>query len=227
VALLPPPAMAPMAAALQVEEPPSRCNEQPPQDFLIRGNYRWRADATPEDRVRQRAMHRAAVEYRTRRYGWVEGAGDRSWNARDPKAYARDGKLFGVGVQMNERVLVALGCVEETIRQRCADTPYQPEVLDGLRSRNTFHDDEVSNHLYGIAIDIDPNKNPCCGCVPPLSEWPRCKVPVSSPFERTGIPRCWVESFERFGFYWLGHDVLEDTMHFEFLGDPDRILRED
>jgi hypothetical protein len=33
-----------------------------------------------------------------------------------------------------------------------------------------------------------------------------------------------VQAFERFGFYWLGHDALQDTMHFEFLGDPDRIL---
>lgn len=39
------------------------------------------------------------------------------------------------------------------------------------------------------------------------------------------MPRCWVSAFERFGFYWLGRDALEDTMHFEFLGDPDRILR--
>jgi hypothetical protein len=34
-----------------------------------------------------------------------------------------------------------------------------------------------------------------------------------------------VHAFERYGFYWLGHDVLQDTMHFEFLGDPDRIVR--
>ena len=39
------------------------------------------------------------------------------------------------------------------------------------------------------------------------------------------MPECWVHAFERFGFYWLGHDVLQDTMHFEFLGDPDRIVK--
>jgi hypothetical protein len=37
------------------------------------------------------------------------------------------------------------------------------------------------------------------------------------------MPACWVGVFERFGFYWLGHDALKDTMHFEFLGDPERI----
>jgi hypothetical protein len=36
-----------------------------------------------------------------------------------------------------------------------------------------------------------------------------------------------VDTFERFGFYWLGNDVLEDTMHFEFLGDPDKIIKTD
>jgi len=34
------------------------------------------------------------------------------------------------------------------------------------------------------------------------------------------MPYCWVEVFESYGFYWLGRDKLQDTMHFEFLGDP-------
>jgi len=40
------------------------------------------------------------------------------------------------------------------------------------------------------------------------------------------MPRCWVGEFERFGFYWLGNDKIEDTMHFEFLADPSRIVRQ-
>jgi hypothetical protein len=36
------------------------------------------------------------------------------------------------------------------------------------------------------------------------------------------MPECWVTAFERYGFYWLGHDELKDTMHFEFLGDPSK-----
>jgi hypothetical protein len=32
-----------------------------------------------------------------------------------------------------------------------------------------------------------------------------------------------VRQFERFGWYWLGRDTLQDTMHFEFLGDPTQI----
>jgi hypothetical protein len=203
----------------------SVCTEQLPQEKLIRGSYLVSPGMDVKEKERRRALHRAAIEYRTREYGFIEGFGEPSWNHLEPKHYAKSATFFGIGVRMNNRVLTALGCVEEAIEADCEETPYVPEVLDGLRAKNTFHNDEVSNHLYGIAIDIDPNKNSCCGCVPPLSEWPRCKVAVSSPFERTTIPRCWVDSFERYGFYWLGHDVLEDTMHFEFLGDPDKIVK--
>jgi hypothetical protein len=196
----------------------SACAEQAPQTFLMRRSYMGAAD--PVERVR---LHGEAIEYRTRRYGFVEGFGDPSWNARAPRDYARDGSFFGIGVRMNERVLSALRCVEEAIARACAETPYQPEVLDGLRGRNTFYNGEVSNHIYGIAIDIDPGRNACCGCVEKISDRPLCKRPVATPFERSSIPKCWVDTFERFGFYWLGYDTLEDTMHFEFLGDPDEI----
>jgi hypothetical protein len=127
-------------------------------------------------------------------------------------------------VFLNEPVLVALGCVEAAIRRDCAGD-YTVEAVSGWRERATFSNGEISNHNYAIAIDLDPGKNPCCGCVPAISDRPLCKRAVASPFERTPIPRCWVDRFERFGFYWLGYDALEDTMHFEFLGDPDRIER--
>jgi hypothetical protein len=215
------------APAPLATDPPGACNEQPPLERLKRSTYVYRADASPEENAARNALHRAAVEYRTREYGFVEGFGEPSWNRLEPKHYAKTGKFFGIAVRMNNRVLDALGCVEQAIQRTCAATPYVPRVLDGLRAKNTFANDEVSNHLYGIAIDVDFDTNPCCGCVPPHSERPLCKRVVASPFERTNIPKCWVDTFERFGFWWLGHDELEDTMHFEFLGDPDRILRRD
>jgi len=77
----------------------------------------------------------------------------------------------------------------------------------------------------GIAVDIDPDRNPCCGCVQPWPEHPACQGDAESVFDRTELPRCWIYAFERYGFYWLGRDPhLRDTMHFEFLGDPSRIL---
>ena len=203
--------------------PPIACREQAPQPFLVRGHYVYRPDAGWEEAQRRKKRHRAAIEYRTRHYGYVDGFGEPTWNRHEPKDFTAAGRFFGIRVRMNRKVLVALGCVEQAIVRTCGAEAYVPEVLDGLRTRNTFHDGEVSNHTYGIALDVDPNKNSCCGCVWPLSDWPRCREPVSSPFERTGIPRCWVEAFERYGFYWLGNDALEDTMHFEFLGDPNKI----
>ena len=201
---------------------PDACNKQPPQPFLIRSNYLMPLDATLEEAARGKLLHRAAVEYRTRHYGLVEGHGKPSWNDREPRSYAAAGSFFGIPTRMNARVLMALGCVEVALRKQCLHALYQPALLSGLRLHNTFNDGEVSNHTFGIAIDIDPHVNPCCGCVPPLGDWPICKR-AGTAEERSQIPQCWVETFEDYGFYWLGKDPIQDTMHFEFLGDPDKI----
>jgi hypothetical protein len=126
-------------------------------------------------------------------------------------------------IRMHRRVIPALKCVEEAIKQACADHPYTPHALAGIRFRNTYRGGEVTNHIYGIAIDVDPAVNTCCGCVTPWNDAPACKKPAKTEYDRMAMPECWVHAFERYGFYWLGHDRLRDTMHFEFLGDPDRI----
>ena len=47
---------------------------------------------------------------------------------------------------------------------------------------------------------------------------------LGAVFERTALPMCWINAFERYGFYWLGRDPqLRDTMHFEYLADPDEL----
>ena len=118
----------------------------------------------------------------------------------------------------------ALRCVERYLERTCtgAKERYTPRALGGFRQANTYRGGEVSNHLFGIAIDIDPNRNPCCGCVAPWPDHPACRNPNETVFERTALPRCWIDGFERFGFYWLGRDPeLRDTMHFEFLGNPE------
>jgi hypothetical protein len=130
---------------------------------------------------------------------------------------------MGLAVRMHRKVIPALACVEEEITRACADHPYRPSVLAGIRFRNTYRGGEVTNHAYGIAIDVDPAQNTCCGCVQPWSSAEACRRPAATEYDRMVMPECWVHAFERFGFYWLGHDKLRDTMHFEFLGDPDRI----
>ena len=136
-------------------------------------------------------------------------------------------EFFGRSIRVHRRIVPALQCVQERIEHRCTNPKdaYYPKNIGGMRTSNTIRGGEISNHLFGIAIDIDPDRNPCCHCVGDWKRDPKCAKPVKSPFERAALTHCWVEAFDHFGFYWLGRDTLEDTMHFEFLGNPERILR--
>jgi hypothetical protein len=210
-------------AELAPTEPPSLCNEQSPQPFLVKAHFDSHHSAGGTAREWKQVLDRA-VRYRTEQYGYVEGFGREEWNSSTPSDQARAITFFGVPVFVHRRIAPALSCVETAIRARCGAHPYQPSVLSGLRKRNTYLNGEISNHVYGIALDVDPTRNPCCGCIGTWRESERCQN-SKSKFERMDMPSCWVTEFERFGFYWLGHDTLEDTMHFEFLADPTQILR--
>jgi hypothetical protein len=192
----------------------SACNEQAPQDFLIRGNF-----------LKQHDGNERAIQYRTEQYGYFKGFGHPSRDAQPPTTQVVSTSFMGLPVRMHRKVVPALACVEKEIERACVDHPYTPHALAGIRYRNTYRGGEVTNHAYGIAIDIDPSMNTCCGCVPPWNDAPACKRPGKNEYDHMAMPECWVHAFERFGFYWLGHDVLKDTMHFEFLGDPDKISR--
>lgn len=194
---------------------PGMCNEQSPQDFLVRSTFL---------RGGQDAIQRA-IQYRTDTYGYFKGFGRAGANAQPPSTYVVSTTFMDLPIKMHRRVVPALQCVEEEIKRTCASRPYTPHALAGIRYRNTYRGGEVTNHIYGIAIDIDPGQNSCCGCVKPWNDAPICKRPAKTEYDRMAMPECWVRAFERYGFYWLGHDVLRDTMHFEFLGDPDRILK--
>ena len=196
----------------------SACVEQPPQPFLIRGFY---VAGTPGHGA---AQHRAAIDYRTRHYGRFESFGAASLNPFPPMHYAVTARFMGLPVRVHRRIVPALACVEREIARACADRPYRPSRLNGIRPANSFHGGELSNHVYGIAIDVDPHRNPCCGCGAAFANHPTCRRPATTPYSRMDIPECWVRAFERYGFYWLGRDrALRDMMHFEFLGDPDRL----
>ncbi len=218
---------APTMAA--ISPPPARttgpqCRQQAAQDFLLRKGQIAKIGAAPDERRAIEAARARSVEYRNRNYGRVSGFGRRSDNPHPPTFYAQRTTFMGLPLVLNKRVVPALACVEAALKRECAAQPYRPRTVGGIRGENTFKDYEVSNHVYGIALDIDPQLNPCCHCVGFWAENPVCRKRVSSPYERMAMPKCWVEVFERNGFHWLGHDELEDTMHFEFLGDPDRIF---
>jgi hypothetical protein len=195
----------------------SGCRPQKPQRFLMRSHY-------VKNGMIDGKAHAKAVQYRAERYGSIPGFDVTESNPKRVADQVVSMKFFGLPIVMHEKVAPALSCVEQRIKQRCRDAQsrYVPRAIGGLRTENTIRQGELSNHLFGIAIDIDPNRNPCCHCVQKWQGHKKCAVPVKSAYERADLPRCWISAFEHFGFHWLGHDRLEDTMHFEFLGNPDR-----
>lgn len=204
----------PASVEADASAPASACNEQAPQDFLVRGNF-----------LKEKSGNERAIQYRTDQYGYFKGFGRPAPGAQPPGTQLVSLTFMGLPVKMHRRVAPALACVEQEIKSACAEHPYTPHALAGIRYRNTYRGGEVTNHAYGIAIDVDPDRNTCCGCVPPWNDAPACKRKGKSEYDHMDMPECWVHAFERFGFYWLGHDVLKDTMHFEFLGDPDKIVK--
>lgn len=203
---------------------PVQCNEQPPEPALIRSNWVVKARMPREEQQRRRQLAQEAIRIRTERYGRFEEFGRAEWNPRPPLHYAQRARVFGLPVRLHQRIIPAVLCAERAIAEACTATPYTPVRLSGIRDRNTYHNGEVSNHVFGIALDVDPQRNSCCGCVAPWPDHPLCRLETDDIFDRMAMPECWVRQFQRFGFYWLGDDELRDTMHFEFLGDPDRIV---
>jgi hypothetical protein len=197
------------------------CREQAAQSFLIRGNWFPRDPAKAKD---GRKLLEDAIKYRTEKYGYFEGFGSPKWNAHPPKHFAKTTSFMGMSLQVHEKIVPALKCVEAALKASGAGDQYHPHAAGGIRFKNTYRGVEVSNHVYGIAIDIEPDRNSCCGCVAPWPDHPLCKAKNKTVWERMAMPKSWVDTFEKYGFYWLGHDVLQDTMHFEFLGDPEKIL---
>jgi len=222
VAADPPDAAPPIADAAPTGP---TCQLQEPQSFLIRGHYIPKWNAPAEEKKQAAQNHQEAIRYRTEQYGYVPGFGKPDMNAHPPTYYVVDTTFMSLPVKMHKRVVPALKCVEDAIKRECTQTPYTPKALAGIRYKNTFQGGEITNHMYGIAIDIDPGLNSCCGCVKPWNQDPRCSRPAKTEYDRMGMPECWVHVFEKYGFYWLGHDVLQDTMHFDFLGDPEKIMK--
>ena len=193
------------------------CRPQKPQRFLMRSTYVMRGMLSPQ-------AHERAVKYRVKEYGSIPGIAATESNPERVMDHVKHTTFFGLPIVMHEKVVPALACVEERIRAKCRspEERYEPRSIGGLRQNNTIRQGELSNHLFGIAIDIDPNENPCCHCVKKWQSNPRCSKVADSPFDRADLTKCWVDSFAHYGFYWLGYDSLEDTMHFEFLGDPNK-----
>lgn len=191
---------------------------QKPQHFLERRSFM-------NGGALDMKKHGLAMRYLVERYGNVADETTTKWNAQAAHGNAKTVHFMGMPISVHAKIAPALAAVEKRITKTCTGkNRYTPKAIGGFRTQNTYRGVEISNHLLGIAIDIDPDRNPCCGCVDPWPSNPICKN-AGTVFKRTALPKCWINAFERFGFDWLGHDTLEDTMHFEFLGDPERITR--
>jgi|GEM_PF-2979000 peptidoglycan hydrolase-like protein with peptidoglycan-binding domain len=97
----------------------------------------------------------------------------------------------------------------------------------------------LSNHAYGLALDVDPAKNPeqnvRDGADPTTGQY----VSACGAAMKTSIPEWVVRSAQRWGLYWLGYpsrhrcrtasspssSSYRDPMHFEFRGTPDLAAR--
>jgi hypothetical protein len=207
----------------EAEAAPSKlefgCRVQAPQKFLERRSFVVKGQVDGK-------KHQRALSYLIDHYG---NAGDEvttKMRSQSAAGQAKSVTFMGLPLSIHAKIAPAVACVEKRIKKTCTGrSRYTPKAVGGFRGANTYRGSEVSNHLLGIAIDVDPDRTPCCGCVDPWPSSPLCKREVKNAYERASLTKCWVQSFERFGFDWLGHDELEDTMHFEFLGDPDKILK--
>ena len=212
----------PVPAPAATSERTAGCVEQLAQDFLVQAHLKGQAMTNPRAQLEWWHALQTSIRYRTEQYGYYSGYGSRAWNRRSLAGQMRTVKFAGLSVRLHERILPALRCTEQAIERDCGEHPYRPRTLAGVRDKNTYFGGDVTNHVYGIALDIDPSDNPCCNCVEPWRSNPRCRG-TKTDLERMAMPACWIGAFERYGFYWLGHDELKDTMHFEFLGDPAKI----
>lgn len=191
------------------------CQPHKPQAFLQRSTFVRNGALDPQ-------RHERALRFFAEHYGSVEVETTKRWSTDAARSHSKTVRFMGLPVVVHERVAQPLRCVERRIQATCkGKSSYTPRAVGGFRDGNTYRGGEVSNHLFGIAIDIDPERNPCCGCVDPWPTHALCKKEgASSIYDKTALPKCVVQAFERYGFYWLGRDSLQDTMHFEFLGDP-------
>ena len=74
----------------------SACNEQPPQDFLIRGNF-----------LKAPGGNQRAIQYRTDMYGFFKGFGRASGDAQPPSHYIVGTTFMGLPIRMHQKVVPA------------------------------------------------------------------------------------------------------------------------
>ncbi|MEX2209779.1 MAG: M15 family metallopeptidase [Patescibacteria group bacterium] len=107
--------------------------------------------------------------------------------------------FFGHDIQAHRKVVPCLEAVEREIKQKGLDN-YKVRSIGGYHPRPG--DPLYYFHMYGAAVDINPDTNPYCKC------------------DTHDIPDSWVRIFEKYGFFWGGNfRTTKDWMHFEWHGE--------
>lgn len=99
----------------------------------------------------------------------------------------------------------------EQVDERLKTVGYQiHEPVEGFYFRSVAGRSVLSNHAYGIAVDVNPSTNPRCG----VSQFCRCYNKLI-----TDMSPEFVQAFKDAGFSW-GGDWTDhpDPMHFEWDG---------
>lgn len=112
---------------------------------------------------------------------------------------ARSGTRLSVHKRLARLVLLL---VDETEHR---GYPLRPGVCGGYNCRPIAGTSSPSNHSWGLAVDINWDRNPYVG--------PR----------RTDMPGWMPPLWNRYGFAWGGDYTgsKQDSMHYEFMGSPD------
>ena len=111
--------------------------------------------------------------------------------------------LFGHEVTVNQKIVPFLDAVQRDVV--AAKTGYSFDDIQTFNIRSKVGGGGQSLHSWGIAIDINPGRNPY-----QLGNW-------GSP--QTDIPGPIIDIFKKYGFAWGGDWPGErDPMHFEWYG---------
>ncbi|HTL11602.1 MAG TPA: hypothetical protein VL588_03895, partial [Bdellovibrionota bacterium] len=129
-------AMVLLSAPCLAAQAPVECHPQEAQEFLLRSTTIHNPEAL-----------KRSIAYRRQEYGSPV-----STDAGSAASQAVDTLFMGLPVKLHRRIVDAVACAEKKIRSECAE-PYHAGHLSGLRLKNTYTGGEVSNHLFGLALD--------------------------------------------------------------------------
>lgn len=146
-------------------------------------------------------------------FGWIKIGSDAIIGCQSPGAISAfmgspgtnltTYNLFGSQITVNARIVPFLDSVQKDVS--AANTGYTFDNVQTYNYRSKRGGGGLSTHSWGIAIDINPDRNPY-----QLGNW-------GDP--QTDIPPNIVDIFRQYGFQWGGDWAGQrDAMHFEWYG---------